>query len=47
MVKDRLFTVEEANALIPQLEIIMGKLQHHGLAFRDGVNELARETGAG
>ncbi len=43
--KDRLFTIEEANALIPRLEIIMGKLQQHGLAFRDGLKDLAHHTG--
>ena len=42
---ERLFTVEEANALIPRLEVIMGKLQRHGLALRDELAELARQTG--
>jgi hypothetical protein len=44
-VSERLFTVEEANALIPRLEVIMGKLQRHGLALRDELAELARQTG--
>jgi hypothetical protein len=44
-VKDQLFTIAEANALIPRLEIIMAKLQQQGLAFRDGLNDLARHTG--
>jgi hypothetical protein len=44
-VKERLFTVDEANALIPTLEIIMGKLQRHGLTLREEVGALARETG--
>lgn len=41
----RLFTVEEANALIPRLELIMGKLQRHALVLREQVGELARLTG--
>lgn len=40
-----LFTVEEANALIPRLEGIMGKLQRQGLALREQLAELARQTG--
>jgi len=44
-VKDLLFTVDEANALIPKLEIIMEKLQRHGLALRAEVTALAQETG--
>jgi hypothetical protein len=44
-VKDRLFTVSEVNALIPRLEIIMGKLQRHGLVLREQLNELAHAMG--
>jgi hypothetical protein len=44
-VSRRLFTVEKANALIPRLEIFMGKLQRHGLALREQLAELARQTG--
>jgi hypothetical protein len=44
-VKNHLFTIDEANALIPRLEIIMGKLQRHGLELREQVSELAREIG--
>ncbi len=43
--RERLFTVDEVNALIPRLEIIMGKLQRHGVQLRQHVGELARETG--
>ncbi len=43
--RERLFTIEEANALIPRLEFIMGRLQHHGLALREHIGELARVTG--
>jgi hypothetical protein len=42
---ERLFTVEEANALIPRLELIMGKLQRYGMTIREEVNELAEHTG--
>jgi hypothetical protein len=45
VVSKRLFTVEEANTLIPRLELIMGKLQRNGLALREQVGELARVTG--
>jgi hypothetical protein len=45
VVSKRLFTVEEANTLIPRLEFIMGKLQRNGLALREQVGELARVTG--
>jgi hypothetical protein len=45
MVRGRLFTVDEANALIPRLEIIMSRLQRQGLLFRDELRGLARETG--
>lgn len=37
----RYFTIEEANALIPQLELIMSKLQRHGALLRDELAELA------
>ena len=42
---ERLFTVREANALIPKLEFIMERLQRHTLVLREGVAELARVTG--
>ena len=41
----RLFTVEEANALMPKLELIMGKLQRHALVLREQVSELSQLTG--
>jgi hypothetical protein len=41
---ERLFTLEEANALIPRLEIIMSKLQRHSLALREALTELAQHT---
>ncbi len=44
VVKERLFTVDEANALIPRLEIVIGKLQRNGLALRAALEKLARET---
>lgn len=42
---ERLFTVREANALIPRLEYIMESLQRHTHVLREGVAELARVTG--
>ena len=42
--QQRLFTVDEANALIPKLEIIMGRLQRQGLNFRQEVEELVHQT---
>jgi len=44
-VRERLFTVSEANALIPKLEIIMSQVQRHGLRLREEVADLARSTG--
>jgi hypothetical protein len=41
----RLFTVEEANALIPKLEIIMARLQRCGAELRAGVEAVAEESG--
>ena len=42
---ERLFTVDEANALIPKLEIIMGKLQRFGATLRQQLEELSRNLG--
>ncbi|MCK6555580.1 DUF2203 domain-containing protein [Candidatus Binatia bacterium] len=43
---DRLFSVRQANALIPKLELIMERLQRGTHVLREGVAELARVTGA-
>lgn len=40
-----MFTLEEANALIPKLEIIMGRLQQLTARLRDEVTELALQSG--
>lgn len=37
----RLFTLDEANALIPRLELIMEKLQRKGMELREGVRAAA------
>lgn len=42
---ERLFTVDEANALIPRLELLMGKLQRNGLSLREHITELSAHTG--
>jgi hypothetical protein len=44
-VSERLFTVHEANALIPKLELIMGKLQRHGATLSAQLAEVAKATG--
>lgn len=42
--KPRLFTIDQANAMIPRLESIMGKLQRHGLQLRAALSQLVGET---
>ena len=42
---ERLFTVHEANALIPKLELILGKLQRHGATLSAHIDEVARVSG--
>jgi hypothetical protein len=44
-VSQRLFTVHEANALIPKLELIMGQLQRHGATLSAQIAEVANATG--
>ena len=39
----RLFTLEEANELIPRLELIMEKLHRKGLELREGVRSVATD----
>ena len=41
---ERLFTIEEAEALIPRLELIMSKLQRHNLAVRERLTEVMQQT---
>jgi hypothetical protein len=40
-----LYTVDEVNALIPKLEVIMEQLQRNALEVRQQVQELARTSG--
>jgi hypothetical protein len=42
---DRVFTVEEANALIPRFEIILSQLQQHSRALRDVISDLSDASG--
>ncbi len=42
---ERLFTVHEANALIPKLELIMSQLQCHGATLSTHIDEVAHATG--
>jgi hypothetical protein len=39
----RFFTVEEANALIPRLEMVMERMQLRSMELREAIRELARE----
>ena len=39
----RLFSLEEANALIPKLELIMERMQRRGIELRVAIEALARE----
>jgi len=41
----RRFTLEQANALIPQLEIIMGKLLQHRATLAKAITEMASNLG--
>jgi hypothetical protein len=40
-----LFSLEEANALIPKLELIMERMQRRGIELREAIEALAREGG--
>ncbi|MGH7789130.1 MAG: DUF2203 domain-containing protein [Candidatus Binatia bacterium] len=44
--KPRLFALEEANALIPKLELIMERMQRRGIELRQAIETMARETDA-
>jgi hypothetical protein len=39
----QLFTLEEANALIPRLELIMERMQRRGIELRQAIEAMARE----
>jgi hypothetical protein len=39
----QLFTVDEANALIPRLELIMERMQRRGIELRQAIEAMARE----
>jgi hypothetical protein len=43
--QQHLFSIDEANALIPRLEILMGRLQQRAATLRSGIEQLAEETG--
>jgi len=45
MSHDKLFTLAEANALIPQMELTMERMQRLGLKVRAEIEALARERG--
>lgn len=41
----KLFTLEDANALIPHIELVMEKMQRIGMRVREEIDALAREHG--
>ena len=45
MSHDKLFSLDDANALIPQLELVMEKMQRLGMKVREEIATLARERG--
>ncbi len=40
----RVFSVDEANALIPKMELIMGRLQRSGIALREAIEAAAEAS---
>jgi len=44
--RDRVFRVEEANAIVPRLQILMERLQRGALRLQEEIHALARDTGA-
>jgi len=44
-VSEHLFNVHEVNALIPKLELVMGRLQQRGAELRRAIEMLAAERG--
>jgi hypothetical protein len=42
---EKTFRVEEANAIVPRLEILMERLQRGALRLHEEMTELARQTG--
>ncbi len=43
MNEPQLFTLDEANALIPRLELIMERMQRRGIELRQAIEVMARE----
>jgi hypothetical protein len=41
----RFFTVDEANALIPRLEMVMERMQRRGIELRDAIRDLSTQIG--
>ncbi len=41
----QLFSLDEANALIPKLELIMARMQRRGIELREAIEALARAGG--
>lgn len=45
MRSEKVFRVEEANAIVPRLQLLMERLQRSALRLHDEIAALARETG--
>jgi hypothetical protein len=43
---EKLFRLDEANAIVPRLHALMERLQRGAIELREQVSDLARETGA-
>lgn len=43
--RPQVFSLDEANALIPKLELIMERMQRRGIELREAIEALAREGG--
>ena len=47
MKPERVFRVDEANAIVPRLQILMERLQRGALRLQEEMHGLARDTGVG
>lgn len=45
MKHDKEFTLEEANALVPQIELVMERMQRIGIKIRGEIEDLLKERG--
>jgi hypothetical protein len=45
MKHDRLFSIDEANTLVPQIELVMERMQRIGIKIREEIEGLLKERG--